>query len=195
MYGKYICVSLTLTRALSLSGRGTKSADGVLIMKKGFTLIELLVVVLVIAILVAIAVPMYMITVEKGKATEIVKLTRDIYESAERVAFRGGMSSSATITKFSGLDIELRGQLSNDDATFTNELGVFSMDANGVKGARKAPPGSIGDYYFYISRASADEGIMYCCYTQNTDSAKICAGLSSSDVKATGCSTGAGYKM
>ena len=178
-------------------------------MKKGFTLIELLIVVLIIAILAAIAAPLYRVTIEKGKATELVKLTRDIYDSAERYAFR---HDGEVINRFfdpgsgKGLDIELRGYVPDDYSTLTNEYGQFSMSYAGVKGLRGtydettkrfSSPTAVGDYYFFISRQAADEGVMYCYAQTGTDAVKICAGLSSNDkgVGVPPVSGHDGYKM
>jgi len=148
-------------------------------MKKGFTLIELLIVVLVIAILVAIAVPLYMITIEKGKATEVVKLSRDIYNAVERYSFRNNGASPAS---FTDLDIELRGVVpDNAPLQFTNDYAQFTINADSVEGQRFPPSDSFGDYFFTVSRAAADEGVMYCSAAQDTDAVKVCAGLSTND--------------
>jgi len=151
-------------------------------------------VVLVIAVLMAIAVPMYMMTIEKGKATEIVKLTRNIYDAAERYAFR---NNGATPDVFKYLDIELRGTIpDNNQRQFINDFGNFTLSETEIKGARNNPPASIGGYYFLIPRSGADEGVMFCCAQSDANALKICAGLSSTTTEATGCTGGyTGYRM
>lgn len=51
---------------------------------KGFTLIELLVVVIIIGILAGIALPQYIKTVEKARATEAVVVSKAIQDAAQR---------------------------------------------------------------------------------------------------------------
>jgi prepilin-type N-terminal cleavage/methylation domain-containing protein len=156
-------------------------------MKKGFTLLELMVVVIVIAILSVIAVPVYTLTVEKSKATELVKLTRSIYDSVERYTFRHPEFND--VVYFKNLDIDLRGVAQDggeDDETTRvyNGYSFLEINAGDIRATRAvddtgtAP--SSGQYFISIPRSGNNAGNMYCHAQTGTDAVKICAGISSS---------------
>ncbi|MGB2579834.1 prepilin-type N-terminal cleavage/methylation domain-containing protein [Elusimicrobium simillimum] len=144
---------------------------------EGFTLIELLVVVCVVAILAVIAIPQYTLTVEKAKATELVKLTRDIYNSMERYSFRNNISILAkSVTDFNNLDIELEGTYSgtseNPRSTLTNDYSTITLIGNAVEATRTL---SENEYYKII--INKNTGKMTCQATKDTDADKVCLGL------------------
>ncbi|ACC98780.1 PilE-like protein [Elusimicrobium minutum Pei191] len=168
-------------------------------MKKGFTLIELLVVVTIIAILAFIGIPQYNLTIEKAKAAEVLKLSRDIYDSAERYAFRNNLSS-AQATDISLLDITTAGDITkttNLNDTLTNYAGyVGSSTTRVVNSVYKLLPATVegtrtsgfGTYKIVIPRpgsGAANVGAVQCWAQTGTDAKKICMGLGESRLPTT----------
>lgn len=81
--------------------------------KKGFTLIEVLVVVLIAGILSTLAVPQYMKTVERSRATEALNMVKSINDAV--YAYAAGRSNAACPTSFRKLSVTV--PVSNDNVS------------------------------------------------------------------------------
>ena len=120
-------------KKIKLSQEGT--------MKRGFTLMELLVVVIIIGILVAIAMPQYMKTVERSRASEALTNLQAMGDATNRYYLRNG--------DYGGIDISAGNSNLDIDVT-ADASGKFSYFISGTAAATNAwvpadPGTTIGD--------------------------------------------------
>jgi len=105
-------------------------------MNKAFTLVEMLIAVLIIAILSGMAVPNYMRSVEKARATEAMQLIKSVNDAAYGYA----AEHNACPTKFSKLMVDIPKSESVTDKTFRSNGFTYILN-----GATKSPiPGTPG---------------------------------------------------
>ena len=113
-------------------------------MKKGFTLTELLVVVLIIGILSSVALPQYMKSVEKARATEAIELLGTLVR-AETAYF---LSNDTYTKNLSELGIVLPGIDSTDQSVAnTNNFQFEVLTANSNVVVAYANRTSVSDPY------------------------------------------------
>lgn len=96
-------------------------------MKKGFTLIEMLVVVLIVGVLTGIALPKYMRSLERARATEAMANVKTLNEAVYAYA-SGREGSNACPTSFSKLPISIPGLPTDPDDRRTTKNFVFQLD-------------------------------------------------------------------
>ena len=144
--------------------------------KKAFTLIELLVVVLIIGILAAVAVPQYIKSVEKARATQALVIVKHITD-AQRVYH---MANNTYATTLEELGVEIPAV---DYFTF----GAYSAVWPGcIAFATKYTDREKADTNEYALQVySADPSTIFCVGQQTLDKNKICNMLSSGAKKTT----------
>ena len=132
---------------------------------KGFTLIELLVVVLIIGILASIALPTYMKSVEKSRASEAVTLLRNLI-NAESVYF---MANGEYTGDLDALDITLPNISADEDDNMKSYGSNFIIDvpmvssANGISiRAARYNVKENGEYYLMLRRDAQGNEALWC---------------------------------
>lgn len=115
--------------------------------KKGFTLIELLVAVLIIGVLSGIAVPTYLKSVEKSRATESLSMLGSIAK-AEQIH---KMQTSEYTDDVDDLDISFKSYSEDPAASFDTEFFDFQLGDQSATAVRK----NGGEYTFAIDYATS----------------------------------------
>lgn len=154
-------------------------------MKKGFTLMEVLVVVLIVAVLTGIAVPKYMRSLERARATEAMTNLKAINESIYAYA---ASHEGRCPTEFGKLLIAVPGTPNAADTVRTTRNFVFTLngatgasipgtDCAGVTATRNA-----GDRYDYViwnpyQRPAPGQAALLACTSSNQPSIDVCDSL------------------
>lgn len=145
-------------------------------MKKGFTMIELLVVVVIIGVLSSIALPNYMRSVEKTRATEALSVLKSINDAS--YAFVSEKNECPR--DFTRLVISIPGTLSEGNAVLTGKNFVYRLnDATNAPIAGTSCPGAtatrLDDTYVIWNPYRRDTGKRraYACYAKNNDSRAV----------------------
>ncbi len=98
-------------------------------MKKGFTLIELLTVVLIVGILTSIALPKYMRSVERSRATEAMVAIKAFNDAVYAYAAgRSGRPEYSCPDSFAKLVVSFPGELSADGKTLTTRDFIYELN-------------------------------------------------------------------
>ena len=152
-------------------------------MKKAFTLIEMLVAILVIAILSGAAVPNYMRSVEKARATEAMQMIKSINDAAYGYA----AEHNTCPPKFTKLMVDIPRGTSVTDTTFKSNGFTYYLN-----GATNSPiPGTPGcggilavrdkrGYKLWNPYRTVNERTKartVACTGTTTEAIKICQGL------------------
>lgn len=90
-------------------------------MNKGFTLTELLTVVLIVGVLTSLALPQYMRSIERSRATEAMTYVKAINDAAYAYA-AGRTGASACPDSFKKLVVSLPGRLANDSTLVSRDF-------------------------------------------------------------------------
>ena len=116
-------------------------------MNKGFTLVELLTVVLIIGVLTSVALPQYMRSVERSRATEAMSVVKAINDAVYAYA-AGRTGANACPNSFKKLVVSIPGSMTNSTtlktSNFIYELNKATMavipgtDCAGVVATRNA---------------------------------------------------------
>lgn len=94
-------------------------------MKKGFTLLEMLTVVLIIGILTAIALPNYMRSLEKARATEAMNMVR----SANDAVYAYAAERNKCPESFKKIMISIPGTYNADATTVTGKYFIYRLNS------------------------------------------------------------------
>lgn len=155
-------------------------------MKKGFTLIELLTVVLIIAVLTSIALPKYMRSVERARATEAMASIKALNDAVYAYA-AGRSGANACPDSFLKLVVSFPGSLTASDTMksrdFTYQLNkatnavIPGTDCAGVVATRNAN----GKFDYQIWNpfivGNSGKGKSLACHGTTEDSKNICESL------------------
>ena len=102
--------------------------------QSGFTLIELLVVVIILSTLTAIALPQYRRAMDRSRAAEAMQILPALFEARERwmiehgCKWRNGAISSCTeVLRAAKLDIEMRGDVVDNNTASNNDIDMISI--------------------------------------------------------------------
>ena len=154
-------------------------------MKKGFTLMEVLAVVLIVSVLMGVALPKYMRSLERARATEAMTNIKAINDAVYAYASsRDGQCPPS----FAKLLISLPGTANATDTTRTTKNFTFTLggataanvpgtDCPGVTATRNA-----GDRYDYViwnpyRRAQAGQAALLACTSSSQASIEVCDSL------------------
>ena len=96
-------------------------------MKKGFTLIEVLVVVLIVGVLMSIALPKYMRSLERARATEAMANIKALNEAA--YAYAAARSGGECAPSFRKLAVSVAGTSNAADTARTTKNFTFTLNA------------------------------------------------------------------
>lgn len=128
--------------------------------KKAFTLIELLVVTVIIAILATIALPKYKQVIERGNATEGMKIVNDVY-GVQKVREQRGLSATTTWADL-GMEITNKAALNvpySGSSGFKTKKFTYLLYTTYVRASRTVDT-SGGDTHYHIDKYYADASIV-----------------------------------
>ena len=154
-------------------------------MNKGFTLIEVLVVVLIVAVLTGIALPKYMRSLERARATEAMSNVKAINEAV--YAYSAGREGQCP-TVFSKLLLSVSGTPNAADTTRTTKNFIFTLnDATGAQIPGTNCPGvtakrNAGARFDYViwnpyQRGQAGQAAALACTSEAQASIDVCESL------------------
>lgn len=146
----------------------------------GFTLVEMLVVVMILGILASVAIPNYMRSIEKSRATEAMNMVKSLNDAVYTYAAERNACPSA----FYKLLIEVPGEISSDGAEIRSEY--FSYRLNAAQNA-KIPATNCGGvvaarldgdvYYIWNPYGKSDSKRTLACYGESENAKKICKSM------------------
>ena len=152
-------------------------------MEKGFTLVELLVVVLIIAVLMGIALPKYMRTLERARATEAMSGVKTLNDAIYAYAAGRGECPAS----FKKLAMSVGGTLNADKTILTTKNFIYKMDATGAIIPGTDCPGTTatrnaGTRYDYViwnpyRRGNSGQGASLACTSTAQASLEVCQSL------------------
>lgn len=155
--------------------------------QKGFTLVELLTVVLIIGVLSSIALPQYMRSIERSRATEAMVSLKALNDAVYAYA-AGRSGENACPNSFSKLAISFPGKMSASKDTITSRDFVYTInkvssatipgtDCPGVLAQRMG--GSTYDYILWnpYKKGTDGKGSSLACFSENTKAKAICDSL------------------
>lgn len=153
--------------------------------KKGMTLIEVMVVMIIIAAMVAMAYPSYLSALEKGRATEGVKVIANII--AAQAKYRGEEHEGADTSfsngyanNFKALDIEVTGKNKTTGATTIDNNGLTLTTVNFRYELMESyiVATSRSKSYNYLLKGDYSTGAVLCIVDNDDDGGKkVCASL------------------
>lgn len=151
----------------------------------GFTLVELLVVVMIVGVLTSIALPQYMLSIERSRATEAMVDVKALNEAV--YAYAAGRSDGACPSSFKKLVVSIPGTLLGDTQLKTSNFIYYLNKATGATIPGTSCGGVVAmrnannkyDYKLWnpYQGGTSGEGATMACHGSAGNGKKICDSL------------------